>query len=47
MLCQLQVYSKAIPLYIYIYMYTYIFFFMFFSVIHYYKIMNIVPCAIQ
>ena len=27
--------------------YTYVFFFRFFSVIGYYKIMNIVPCAIQ
>ena len=48
-------YSKVIQLYmcvyIYIYIYThthiYIFFFRFFSIIGYYKILNIVPCAIQ
>ena len=28
-------------------MYTYIFFYKFFSIIGYYKILNIVPCAIQ
>ena len=32
---------------IHIYMYIYIFFFRFFSIIGYYKILNIVPCAIQ
>ena len=36
-----QVYSKVIQLY------TYIFFFRFFSIIGYYKILNIVPSAIQ
>ena len=35
------VYSKVIPLYIYTYVYI------FFSHIGYYKILNIVPCAIQ
>ena len=40
-LCQFQVYSKMIQLYIYI------FFFRSFSIIGYYKILNIVPCAIQ
>ena len=34
-------YSKVIQLYIYI------FFFIFFSIMAYYKILNIVPCAIQ
>ena len=38
-------------MYIYIYnvyyIYIYIFFFRFFSIIGYYKILNIVPCAIQ
>ena len=28
-------------------MHTYIFFFRFFSIIAYYKILNIVPCALQ
>ena len=43
-----QVYSKVIQLlHIYIYIYIYIFFFRYFSVIGYYKILNIVPCAIQ
>ena len=36
-----------IRVYIYIYIYAYIFFFRFFSIIGYYKILNIVPCAIQ
>ena len=35
-----QMYSKVIQLYIYI-------LFRFFSIIVYYKILNIVPCAIQ
>ena len=43
-----QVYSKVIQLlHIYIYIYIYIFFFRYFSIIGYYKILNIVPCAIQ
>ena len=29
------------------YLYTYLFFFRFFSIIAYYKILNIIPCAIQ
>ena len=41
-----QVYSRVIQLYMYVYIYTYIFFFRFFSIIGYYKILNIVPCAI-
>lgn len=32
---------------IHIYVYTSVFFFSFFSIIGYYKIANIVPCAIQ
>ena len=56
MLCQFQVHSKVIQLYIYIYthtqihIYTYIHiysFFRFFSIIGYYKILSIVPCAVQ
>ena len=42
-----QVYSKVIQFFLYIYMYMYIFFFGFFPIIGYYKILNIVPCAIQ
>lgn len=38
-LCQFQVYSTVILLYI--------FFFRFFSFIGYYKILNIVPCAVE
>ena len=30
-----------------IHMYTYLFFFRFFSIIGYYKILNVVPCALQ
>ena len=41
MLCQFQVYSRLIQLYIYI------FFFRFFSIIGYYKVLKIVPCAVQ
>ena len=41
MLCWFQVYSKVIQLYIYIFP------FRFFSLIGYYKILSIVPCAIQ
>ena len=44
MLCWFQVYCKVIQLYIYIYIY--IFFFRFFSLIGYYKILSVVPCAI-
>ena len=33
--------------YIYIYIYIYIFFFRFFSIVGYYEILSIVPCAIQ
>ena len=32
---------------LYIYIYIYIFFFIFFSIVVYYRILNIVPCAIQ
>ena len=39
-----QVYSNVVQLYIYN---IYIFFSRFFSIIGYYKILNIVPCAIQ
>ena len=52
-----QAYSKVIQLCRYVYMcayvcvcvciYIYIFFFRFFSIIVYYKILSIVPCAIQ
>ena len=47
-----QVYSKVIQLYIYLYIiYIYkdinTFLFRFFSIIGYYKILSIVPCAIQ
>ena len=42
-LCWFQVYSKVNQLYMYIYP----LFFRFFSIIDYYKILNIVPCAIQ
>ena len=41
MLCYFLVYSKVIQLW------TYIFFFIFFSIMVYYRILNIVPCAIQ
>ena len=34
-------------IYIYKYLYLYNIFFMFFSIIGYYKILNIVPCVIQ
>ena len=37
-----QVYSKVIQLYIYIYS-----FFRFFSIVGYYRILNLVPCATQ
>ena len=40
-----KVYNKVILLYICVCIY--IFFFRFFSIIGYYKILNIVPCAIQ
>ena len=40
MLCAFQVYSKVIQLYVYI------FFFRFFYIIGYYKILNLVPCAV-
>ena len=43
MLCQFQVYSKVIQLYIYIQP----LFFRFFSHIGYYRILSRVPCAIQ
>ena len=43
MVCQFQVYSKVIQLYIHIYL----FFFRFFSHIGYYRVLNRVPCAIQ
>ena len=44
-----QVYNKLIYLYMFfIYIYSCIlFFFRFFSIVGYYKILNIVPCAIQ
>ena len=40
-----QLYNKMIQLYVCIYIY--VFLFRFFSIIGYYKILNIVPCAIQ
>ena len=43
MLCQLQVYSKVIQLYVYIQP----FFFRLFSHIGYYRILSRVPCAVQ
>ena len=43
MLCQFQVYSKVIQLC----MCIYLFFFRFFSHLGYYRILSIVPCAIQ
>ena len=43
MLCEFQVYSKAIQLYTYMYL----FFFKFFSHLGYYRILSRVPCAIQ
>ena len=36
-----------IYIYLCVYIYIYIFFFRFFSIIGYYKILNIVPCATQ
>ena len=45
MLCYFKGYSKVIQFYIHIYLY--LFFFRFFSIIDYYKILNIVPWAIQ
>ena len=42
-MCQFQVYSKMIQLYIYIYL----FFFRFFSFVGYYKILSIFSCAVQ
>ena len=50
MLYSFQVYSKEIQLYIYVYVYiciVYVYFFRFFSIIGYYKILNVVPCAIE
>ena len=48
MLCQFHVQQSDSVLYIlYIYICVYIFFFRFFSIIGYYKILNIVPCAMQ
>ena len=41
-----QVYSNVIQFYIYIYRIIYILFFRFFSIIGYYKTLNISPCAI-
>ena len=50
MLCYFQVYSKVIQLYIHVYIHTYIdiyiFFSRFFSIIGYYRILNIVPCCV-
>ena len=43
MLCQFQVYSKLIQLYVYIYP----FFFRFFSHVGYYRLLSRVPCAVQ
>ena len=44
-----HVYRNVILLYIYVHTHTYthIYFFRFFSIIGYYKVLNIVPCAIQ
>ena len=49
MLCEFPVYSRVIQIYIYIYIYihTHTHFFKFFSIIGYYTLLNIVPCAIQ
>ena len=41
-----QMYSKVNQLYMHTHTHTHIFFFMFFSLIGYYKILSIVPCAI-
>ena len=43
MLCRFQVHGKVNQFYIYIYTY----FFSFSSITDYYKILSIVPCAIQ
>ena len=43
MLCQFQVYSNVIQLYIYMYL----FFFKFLSHLRYYRVLSRVPCAIQ
>ena len=42
MLCKFLVYSKVIQ-----YLSIYLFFLIFFSIMVYYRILNIVPCAIQ
>ena len=48
MSCEFLVYSKVIQLYIYLYIYIiYIFLSYSFSIMVYYRILNIVPCAIQ
>ena len=39
--------KKSITIYIYIYIYISIFFFAFFSIMIYYRILTIVPCALQ
>ena len=44
-LCSFQLYNKVILLYIYLDMYISVYSFHFFSIIVYYKILNIVPCA--
>ena len=43
MLCKFQVYSTVIQLYIHIYL----LFYRFFSLVGYYKMLSIVPCAMQ
>jgi len=43
----IQLYSRVIKLYKHIYIYMYTFFFIFFSNTGYYKMLNIVPCAVQ
>ena len=43
-----EMYSEVIQLYLYLYIciHIYIYFFRFFSIVGYYKILNIVPCAV-
>ena len=47
MLCSFLVYSKVIQLYVCLCVCVCIIFFRFFSVLVYYKILNIVPCAVS
>ena len=43
---QFYIYMYIFVIHIYVYIYIYIFFFRFFSLIGYYKILTIVPCAL-